>query len=150
MIDKLMQIVSSASWVVSTAFSTTGGFSVIASSLGTNTVMGTLKEGLPMGAMMTVQRSDALATILPIEVNLDYTTDGGTTWFRAGGVSMPAATGPQIYSTPVGLVDFKPEAQAESLIGLRVIAQAQAVISGTKAPTISVWLGRDKSYSPTV
>ena len=63
---------------------------------------------------------------------------------------MPAATGPQIYSAPVGLVDFKPEAQAESLIGLRVIAQAQAIISGTKAPTISVWLGQDKSYSPTV
>lgn len=150
MIDSLLKVVNAVSVDVSAVFSAAGLSSTLATLSGTNTTTGTLSEGLPHGAIMTVQRSDTNTTIAPIEVELQYSTDAGTTFYVAGTVSMPAQLGPTIKTAPVGLVDIVPEQQAASAIQWKVIATASAVITGTQDPTFSVWVGRDKTYSNSV
>lgn len=153
MIDASLKLVSAQSYDVSAAFSAAGN-QVIPSHSGASSVQFNLgRGGLPLGTQMAVRRTDTNTTLETHLVNLQYSTDDGTTWYNAGALALPAEQGPVFYTTPVGLVDMVPEQQDSSNIELRVVVSLQGTATSTSAadPTISVWLtAGERASNPTV
>lgn len=149
MIDANQKIVNAVSFDVSAVLTAAGVSTTLASYLGTATALlaSTLKEGLPMGAMMTVLAAGTGTLSAPVNIELEYCVDGGTVWNKAGVATVKSAALPTLTTTNIGLIDIKPEMYAESLLGIRVRAYATASNGTTIDPTWSVWLGREKNYN---
>lgn len=93
------------------------------------------RVGFPEGLTLVVHVTEASLQDFSangVEVYLEYTTDNGTTYRRAGGLSLEAtASGvpTQLKQAPVGFIDIDPEQHAEADIDFRVVSDIGAVIA---------------------
>lgn len=103
--------------------------------------------GLPEMARMTVVRHNSATLANKTDVELQYSTDGGTTWFTAGGVTIPSGKADRLSDT-IGLRDIVPELQNSASIWVRAVLRGP--VTSTQVVTVSVWLGYDRAYPQSV
>ncbi len=87
------------------------------------------RVGLPAQTtfVVVITEGSADASIEPVEFNLQFTDDNGSTWNTVATITVSDINNPAAFAVPVGPANFAPEAIASASIDVR----AQVVLAAT-------------------
>jgi len=108
-----------------------------------------LVEGL--SCTVVVGASDASAAAFPngIKFHFEYSTNGGSTWRRAG-QGFVSNGAKRIASFPIGFTDIVPEQNADADIDWRVVADIVAVIADADDYSFQAYLTGRQGFSAVI